>query len=475
MLKPLLKLSKKTLSVLLAIILSFLLLAGAAYAADEPVAIDVTIAAPSTGPSDWALSELLDAEALGILPTNWEYTATLPVSAAQATEMLTVFMAKIAALELKPVADNASSASLTVTAETISRGDWLELIYAQIISYEFPFELTATQGMVDFMAEINVLRGVGGGIVGYQLERECTVQEALLFAVRAVSFVYDSTGQSSQGLLWRASDSDTSVYLLGTIHLGAANIYPFSNDLRNIITRADAAFFEVDFANIEGMAYYAANSMYNDGTTLKDHIKPELYQLVTDIYAEFGVTEDMFLPFRPWAIAGEISNLSFYKDVSDPNAMPMVIDVYVYYKALLAGVLIGEIEGYAYQTDLFNSMSDEMMADYLASSVEAFYYEGTDDELASYSETMQAVLHFWQKRDVESFLTVFPKDDVDDELSKLLFEERDEHMAAFVQELLDGEGGTYLIVVGAGHMIGDAGIVQRLLDAGYTAELVLVQ
>ena len=63
-----------------------------------------------------------------------------------------------------------------------------------------------------------------------------------------------------------------------------------------------------------------------------------------------------------------------------------------------------------------------------------------------------------------------------DELNSKLFGERDDNMSAYVKNLLDAQDGTTsLVVVGAGHMIGETGIVQQLLDAGYTVAPVPVE
>ena len=56
---------------------------------------------------------------------------------------------------------------------------------------------------------------------------------------------------------------------------------------------------------------------------------------------------------------------------------------------------------------------------------------------------------------------------------KLLFINRDERMTNKIVEYLgDKEDATYLVTVGAGHMVGKKGIINRLQNLGYTVNVV---
>ena len=60
-----------------------------------------------------------------------------------------------------------------------------------------------------------------------------------------------------------------------------------------------------------------------------------------------------------------------------------------------------------------------------------------------------------------------------DELNSKLFTDRDPGMIQYAADYLSQEGShTGLMVVGAGHMVGDTGIVQGLIDQGYTVGVV---
>ena len=108
-----------------------------------------------------------------------------------------------------------------------------------------------------------------------------------------------------------------------------------------------------------------------------------------------------------------------------------------------------------------------------AQTVELFL-AGSETESAA--ESVNSVydewIGMWIDRDIDGFTAAHPKDEAamtEDELNSKLFGERDDNMSAYVKNLLDAQDGTTsLVVVGAGRMIGETGIVQQLLDAGYT-------
>ena len=100
----------------------------------------------------------------------------------------------------------------------------------------------------------------------------------------------------------------------------------------------------------------------------------------------------------------------------------------------------------------------------------------TQEALQEEVAQIGAMMDTWKSRDVESFDQIYDKDAIlnsDDELNSKLFTDRDPGMIAYADEYLKREGShTGLLVVGAGHMVGDTGIVQGLKDLGYTVEVV---
>lgn len=428
----------------------------------------------AAAPSNWAASELTDSEALGMLQADDLEALQKTVTPEKLQVVCSVLDQRLAAAGLEKRADYAPAP----TASELTRGAVLDALMEIVNSYVMPDGvLPQADGAALTMQALEVVRGYSDHSL--QLDRLCTLEEALVMGSRCVTALVDRLNDGSNGFLWKAEKDGNVVYLLGTIHVDRGNIYPFSASLRDVLQQSDRVVFEVDFGNEEGLEQYAAMQVYSDGTSLKDHIDTDLYQQVVDLLAPFGYDESIVSTLKPWVLANLFTSLTASDvTVSDASA-PMVIDMYVYTKAFALGKAIGEIEGYAYQAALFDSLSAEYQNDYLRQSVELFT-AGTDtDPEESVDSVYDEWISMWIDRDIEGFITAYPKDDAamsEDELNSKLFGERDDNMSAYVKNLLDTQNsGTTLIVVGAGHMIGETGIVQQLLDAGYTVAPVPVK
>ena len=77
------------------------------------------------------------------------------------------------------------------------------------------------------------------------------------------------------------------------------NTYPFHKQLRDIILSADQVTFELDFNDQAQIAEFAAMQVYSDGTTLADHISPELYARVQAAAVALGMGPNDFDSYKP--------------------------------------------------------------------------------------------------------------------------------------------------------------------------------
>lgn len=426
---------------------------------------------PTQYPNFWAITELVEAEALGLLVEDWQSTLHNSVTKEQFASILEEVNAKMKILGLR---ESQTKVQVKEVAE-LTKGDVLSALYAEIANYELPADLLdKNMSGIEYMREKGIVKGDGKG--SYNEESLCTVEEALLLSQRTISNLYEELGKSSKGLLWKASNEKNTVYLLGTIHVDRGNVYPFSDNLKNALAESQEAIFEVDFLDQEGIEYFMLKQTYTDGATLKDHIPKELYEELIPIMNSIGLTEESFATYKPWALANTLSSLAMSKESTDSKKSVMVIDNYMYSKALVTGKTISEIEGYQYQADLFDSLSQAYQIEYLKQNLAVYKNIEVGNEKTEDFTQLDQWIKAWKERDVETFEKSVDKDSEaasKDELSQKLYGERDENMTAYVIKCLQTEGeNTYIVVVGAGHMVGEKGIVQSVKDAGYKVEVV---
>ena len=423
----------------------------------------------------WAWGEVADSYALGLVGDEIYTDHSKPVTQEQLDKMTQVAADKLVLLEVEQ-RSNAGSFVIDTT-----RGGVLNALYMEALPYAFA---GVDAGPVEFLSSLGVIHGDGADLA---LDRPCTLLEAACFANRMILALYDQQNAGSLGLLWKAEGNGNTLYLLGSIHTDRGNLYPFHKQLRDIITGVELAAFELDFNSQEGIDEFTAMQVYSDGTTLKDHIDPELYQEVVDTLAPLGMPEEQVAQYKPWTLSNSFTALSMTDDTTSENAM--ALDLYVNAKASNVGVPVEGVETYAFQGKIFDDLSDEFQEDYLAMTLAMFQGMDAAGDLseeekaeleAALKEQYDAVdrwMEQWKTRDVEAFAKDYPKDDIQgdatNELNAKLFEGRDPNMIAWADRYLKQEGShTGIMTVGAGHMVGRTGIVQGLKDLGYTVEVV---
>ena len=430
------------------------------------------LAAQPQQPALWAVDQLADSYALGLVDDDYASYIQDPVTLEQLEAMTDVVANKLALLEL----DQRTADTVGLVVDT-TRGGVMNALYQEAAAYDLP---GVEDGAQAFLTSLGVVQGGSGGALA--LDRTCTYQEAMVMANRLILAVYDEQDAGSKGLLWKATNGENTLYLLGTIHLDRDNVYPLHKSVREALQASEEVIFELDLNDQEGIALLQSLQTYSDGTTLADHISPELYQRVQTMAATLGMGSNDLDLYKPWALASTFSTLSLQNDTTGANAM--AIDSYINAAAVNSGKAIGAVETYAFQGGIFDGLSTEYQQAYLNSSLTVLegVLSGTTaapaDEayLQAQEEMISGMFAAWKDRDPEAFGKVYNKTAIinsDDELNSKLFTERDPGMIQAAANYLETEGShTYFMAVGAGHMVDPGGIVSGLQELGYTVESV---
>lgn len=455
---------KKLLSAILS--LALVLCLGMPALAAEPEA--------AQNPAPWTYEYLADAYALGLMDDGYGKYIQSPITQDQLTAMTDIVSDKLALLGLPQRGADDDALVIDTT-----RGGVMNALYQVCADYQME---GINEGVIPFLRELGVVKGVNEA-GDLNLEQPCTYQEAMVMSVRLVLAVYDGADAGSQGLLWKVTNGKNTLYLLGTVHVDRSNVYPFHKSLRAALASAQTVIFELDFNDQEGLAEFAAMQTYSDGTTLKDHISPELYASTVQVFADLGMSEEAVAAYKPWALANSLMSLSTQDETT--TGAPMAIDLYLNSAAANAGKQIDAVETYAFQGGIFDTLSPEYQEAYLAGYVNLALIDDTLEmteeqkkelqEAMEYQEKqMDAMMETWKAGDAAAFEESFDKAAVlesTDELNSRLFTDRDPNMIEYAAKLLEREGeNTFFLAVGAGHMVDPGGIVGGLRALGYTVE-----
>ena len=257
--------------------------------------------------------------------------------------------------------------------------------------------------------------------------------------------------------LWVAESDSVTLYLLGSIHVLRESDFPLDPRMDRAFDEAEMVLLETaidslgDSAVEERMLEVA---LLPDGTTLDEVVPEETFRRAEEASRQLGLDPRAIQPLRPVTVAITLSMLDFEKEGFSESG----IDEYFYRRAEEKGVPIAYFETVEEQLDLLFRISPELDAQFLTLTLE---------QLDS-SETESArMMDAWKHGD-------------DEELDRLLNEAMAE-MPTLRDRLLVERNHRWmdrldtwlernkdlLIVVGAGHLVGDEGLVRLLEKRGF--------
>lgn len=449
----------------------------------------------------WTILDLIEGDCYGIYPLSWyEDDMRKPV----AREQLELLLNGIGDKLLKIEGTTERYSADPTYAESMTVEDLLNNLFAKLSSYEYKKSLGLEKrySMIAYMMEYGVYTGENGEP---GLEDVCSVQDACVYGTRVIKMAYDALDAGSRGFLWETSHDKNTVYLLGSIHLASTDIYPFSEEMYELFEQSDALVEEVNLYDNAGLIKFSMQAVYNDGTTLKDHVPEEVYKRCMELAPLLGLSEEAASRCKPWYLANSFNTLAAAggSDITQAqSAAALGIDMHFLTKAYLEEKTVLEAEGYEKQGAVMDSFSPELQQYLLENAI-----AGLSAAIASETETPDAEegkasagesenalenwLSMWHDGDFKGFVDSYGAElkqenaavfeDAGAEQAALeaeylnkLITERDKGMAEYVDGLLKDEtGNTYFVIVGAGHYVTDSSVLKQLEEMGYQVKTVM--
>lgn len=430
--------------------------------------------APAAAPaiSPWSAPILHEGEKYGIFPLTWYYDGTFqqPVGADKFRSLLEATSAKLDEIGLQKQAKLALPAADTVlTRDTVVRA-----MYGALNQYELPgaFDIGPSDP-IDYLQRTGIVDGTDQGL---ELDKPCTVEQAAVLASRLVGYAYETADASAKGLLWKVTKGGNTLYLLGSIHLGIPEMYPMRKPIQDAFESSDSLWVEANLLtdDQDAMDYFTKLTVYDDGTTLKDHVSPETYKKLQQVADKLGMPVQSFDPFKPWVVS---SNLSLTTLMSEPEQIAEAtnsgVDLYFTQKAMMAGKPVRELEGMKLQGDVLSGMPPEEQEKELSQLLDSILTP--NDEGQSAAAQFKSLQLLWAKGDVDGFTKSYTESlqQAQSGSTDRLLGERDANMAAKLSELLEREGSsTYFVVVGAAHFTMKDMVLDKLKQKGYDVRFI---
>lgn len=276
--------------------------------------------------------------------------------------------------------------------------------------------------------------------------------------------------QAGNSFLWKIeAEGGNTVYLLGSIHVARQEFYPLAPEIEQAFEDSKVLAVEVDVQKVDAGAVQKlmfTKGMYQDGKSLADEVSPDTLKAFRAHCEKTGLPAAGLEKFRPWAVAITLAMIELQKLGYQPA---LGIDHHFLTKAHESNTPVVELETAESQIELLSGFGKEMEDKFLLQTLVGL------DELAKTMETAAAA---WKAGDVERLqeeLLEKPLREAPEVKPVMvkMFDERNVKMAEKIDGFLNGDE-PHFVVVGAGHMVGDKGLVKLLEDKGYKVEQVRV-
>jgi len=263
-------------------------------------------------------------------------------------------------------------------------------------------------------------------------------------------------------LLWKVSDADSSLYLLGSFHLLSADDYPLSTDVETAFADAESLLFELAPAEMESPALagrMTAAAARTRAGSLEQDLGPELWAELERYAAGNGLPLAQLARFDPWFVGLTVGLREMGKQGLDPA---LGLDRHFMQAAARAGKPADGLERADEQIAVLSGMDLDEQRQMLAEALQQAH-EG---------QAQSRALHrTWRAGDAGRLwndMAAEMKRDYPALYRKINVQRNDAWLAKLERALARDDD--VLVVVGALHLLGEDGVVEKLRAKGYQVE-----
>jgi uncharacterized protein YbaP (TraB family) len=272
----------------------------------------------------------------------------------------------------------------------------------------------------------------------------------------------------NRGALFKVHDASHTLYLFGTIHVGAPDFYPLEPTVTQALQQAGALALEIDPAADPRAAMRAVlkYGMEAPGSKVPVDCRQTLAPRLAPLLQKYGIAPEAVAPMKPWMLAsmlaiGEFSTLGYRSELA--------VDNYLSQQAKARKIPVVELESMEGQMALFGAMSPVDQCRFLEDGVASI-------EDQEQSEEAREIADAWRTADAAAFDKLAAKAAQDPSLSaqfvqKVLLDGRNPALADGIAKLLAREKHS-LAAIGVLHLVGEKSVPELLRQKGLKVERV---
>lgn len=262
----------------------------------------------------------------------------------------------------------------------------------------------------------------------------------------------------SQSSVWMIEGNGTKIYVAGSIHILREQDYPLPDEFESAFEKSDILVLEADInpeKREESRKKLFGLTMYPNNKSLSTELDKDVYKKLDSAYVKSGLSLEKMNGLKPvMAILTLTQSELFRMGVTSEG-----VDSYFYENALKKGKNLLFLESIDYQMELYVKMGESI--DYVYYSLKELKYQ---------KETFDEIIEYWRKGSARKWLewiNIF-KQDFPNFYQSLLVERNNNWIPQLENYLETPE--VEFVVVGAMHLTGSDGILQKMKDKGYKVQ-----
>lgn len=277
-----------------------------------------------------------------------------------------------------------------------------------------------------------------------------------------LAFTESAFSYEQRSFLWKVQSTGSTVYLLGSIHFMKEDVYPLNPAIETAFESSDKLVVEAninDLGNLD-LKTLSDRAFYKSDDHVKKHVSQETYRLIQKESKSLGMPIELIRMQKPWFLALSFQAMELMRLGYSPQHG---VDYHFLTKAQGKKRIL-ELESLEEQLRLLSGFSDREQEHFLVYTLET---------LNSMDRQVGNMVRAWTSGDVQAMESALadalPLDPSLAPVVHKLFDERNVKMLSKIEGYLRSSG-SYFVIIGAGHLVGNKGLVELLKAKGYEVE-----
>ena len=266
---------------------------------------------------------------------------------------------------------------------------------------------------------------------------------------------------SAKSSLWKVSKGDDYLFIGGTIHMLSKSDFPLPPEFESIYKQSEQLVFETDMKKLQDPTIQMKMMKmmsYQDGTTLKDHLKPETYKALEDYTGTANIPMLMINNFRPGMAATMLTVFELKKLGVDSEG----VDAFYNTKATEDNKTLGKLETVESQIEFLANLGKEDPDGFIMYTLR---------DMKTLPKIFGDMKTAWKTGDIQKLnnIGIAPiKSEFPDIYQNLIVKRNNAWVPQI--EMMMKTKEIEMILVGALHLAGDDSVLAQLKKLGYTVE-----